>query len=102
MCVNSRQDNWVTRLAGIEFAINSARSDTTGFAPFYLNYGRVPTPMIHNVDSEYPGVQEYVYPIKVAIMAAHDAIIDARVKMTKQANKHRRPAQFAVGDLVYL
>ncbi len=40
--------------------------------------------------------------MKTAIMAAHDAIIAARVKQTIQANKKRQLAPFQVGDLVYL
>ena len=45
-CVNSKQSDWVIKLPAIEFAMNSARSSTTGFSPFYLNYGRNPSPMI--------------------------------------------------------
>jgi hypothetical protein len=33
-CVELHQKDWVARLPGIEFAMNSARSDTTGFSPF--------------------------------------------------------------------
>ena len=38
-CVSTNQKDWVTKLPAIEFAMNSARSSTTGFTPFYLNYG---------------------------------------------------------------
>ncbi|KAG8714543.1 hypothetical protein FRC09_017513 [Ceratobasidium sp. 395] len=40
--------------------------------------------------------------IKDGLMAAHDAILEARVASTHQANKHRRDALFKVDDLVYL
>ncbi|KZT28770.1 hypothetical protein NEOLEDRAFT_1057905, partial [Neolentinus lepideus HHB14362 ss-1] len=49
-----------------------------------------------------PGVPKFAKLMKSAIMSAHDAIIDARVKQTRQANKHRRPAPFAEGDWVYI
>jgi hypothetical protein len=32
-CVNSKQTDWVAKLPAIEFAINSACSESTGFAP---------------------------------------------------------------------
>ncbi|CAL1697539.1 unnamed protein product [Somion occarium] len=51
---------------------------------------------------EYPAVQTYAQKVKYAIMTAHDSIIAARVKQTRDANRHRRPAPFERGDLVYL
>ncbi|KAI0366027.1 hypothetical protein BV20DRAFT_928202, partial [Pilatotrama ljubarskyi] len=41
-CVGPTQKDWVSKLPAIEFAINVARSDTTGYAPFFLNSRRVP------------------------------------------------------------
>jgi hypothetical protein len=38
-CVNNKQSDWVMKLPEIEFTMNSARSSTSGFSPFYLNYG---------------------------------------------------------------
>ncbi|QRV96035.1 Pol polyprotein/retrotransposon [Ceratobasidium sp. AG-Ba] len=102
VCAGRMQNEWAKRLPAIEFAINSARSDTTGLSPFYLNYGRTPSLMVNNTNSKFPGVREHVERIKSAIMTAHDAIIDARAKMIKQANKHRRPATIKEGDLVYV
>ncbi|TDL15858.1 hypothetical protein BD410DRAFT_732031, partial [Rickenella mellea] len=101
-CVAPNQKDWVLKLPAIEFALNSARSDTTGFAPFVLNSGMMPKSMIWESRSEYPGVRTFAQKMKDAIMSAHDAIIAARVKQTRQANKHRRPAPFVAGDLVYL
>lgn len=53
-------------------------------------------------ESEYRGVRKFAARMKEALMKAHDAIIEARVHQTEQANKHRRAAGFAVGELVYL
>ena len=33
-CVSPNQNDWVSKLPAVEFAINSARSSTTGFSPF--------------------------------------------------------------------
>jgi len=101
-CVNARQKDWVTKLPAIEFAMNSAQSSTTGFSPFYLNYGRNPSPMIWKGEEVYPGVRQFAENMKDAIMSAHDAIIAARVQQTVQANRKRLPAMYKEGDLVYL
>jgi len=101
-CVSPNQKDWVSKLPAIEFAMNSARSSTTGFTPFYLNYGRNPSPMIWKGEEIYPGVRQFAENMKDAIMSAHDAIIASRVQHTVQANKKRLPASFKEGDLVYL
>lgn len=44
-CIHPNQRDWVTKLPAIEFAINSARSASTGYAPFFLNFGRMPRTM---------------------------------------------------------
>ena len=40
--------------------------------------------------------------MKHTVMAAHDSIIAARVKQTKDTNKWRRPCPLQKGDLVYI
>lgn len=95
-CVDSKQTDWVSKLPAIEFALNSARSESTGYAPFFLNTGRMPRTMIWNSakDREYPSVRYFAQQRKFAIIAAHDSISAARVKQTREANKHRRLAPF--------
>ena len=73
-----------------------------GYAPFFLNYGRLPSSMIWNTQSEYPGVRVFTQRMKDAVMNAHDAIIAACVKSTSVANRKRKEAPFVKGDLVYL
>ncbi|KAG8724914.1 hypothetical protein FRC09_012079 [Ceratobasidium sp. 395] len=102
ICAGKLQKEWARNLPAIEFAVNSARSEATGLSPFYLNYGRTPSLMVNDTNSKFPGVREHVERIKLAIMVAHDALIDARAKMTRAANKHRRPAEIKEGRLVYV
>lgn len=101
-CISPDQRDWVLKLPAIEFAINSARSQTTGYAPFVLNHGLMPQSMIWSTKSEYPGVRVFAQRMKDAIMRAHDAIISARVKQTELANRRRKESPFVTGDLVYL
>jgi hypothetical protein len=103
-CITPKQTDWVSRLPTLEFAINMARSHSTGYAPFFLNTGRMPRSMIWNSanKSEYPSIRNFALQRKLAIVAAHDCILSAHVKQTYDANKHRRQSPFIKGDLVYL
>ena len=58
--------------------------------------------MLVNEKSEYPAVKKFAQNLKSAILSAHDAIIAARVKQTKNANRKRIPSPFVNGDLVYI
>ncbi|EPT04441.1 hypothetical protein FOMPIDRAFT_19471, partial [Fomitopsis schrenkii] len=49
-----------------------------------------------------PSVRVYAQKMKHAVMTAHDSIIAARVKQTRDANRRRRPSPFVEGDLVYV
>ncbi|KIY61552.1 hypothetical protein CYLTODRAFT_362726, partial [Cylindrobasidium torrendii FP15055 ss-10] len=103
-CIGPNHKDWVSKLPAIEFAINLARSETTGYSPFFLNSGRMPRTMIWNNASsdEFPGVRVFAQGIKNAVMQAHDNILNARVKQTRDANRHRRDVPFKEGDKVYL
>ncbi|KAJ3558320.1 hypothetical protein NP233_g11530 [Leucocoprinus birnbaumii] len=103
-CIAPDQKNWVTKLPAIEFAINSACSEVTGYTPFFLNYGRMPRPLIWNspAQNEYPGVRIFAQNLKNAVIQAHDSILSHRIKETQTANRKRTPSPFHVGDLVYI
>jgi RNase H-like domain found in reverse transcriptase/Integrase zinc binding domain len=103
-CIDSKQKDWVSKLPTIQFAINSARSESTGYAPFFLNNGRMPRAMIWNAASpdEYSNVREFARKKKIALMSAHDSIIGSRVKQTRDANRKRQIVPFKNGDFVYL
>lgn len=80
-----------------------SRSETTGYAPFFLNYGWLPRTFNWNTPArdEYPSVRVFAQRMKLAVIAAHDAIIDARVKQTRSANKKRRLCQLEVRVRLY-
>ncbi|SJL12635.1 uncharacterized protein ARMOST_16064 [Armillaria ostoyae] len=101
-CISADQKNWVALLPVIEFAINSARSEITGYAPFFLNNGRMPRSMIWDnaAKTEYPGVRVFAMWMKQAILSA--SILESRVKQTWDANRKRRPIPFTEKDLVYI
>ena len=103
-CINPKQKDWVSKLPTIQFAINSARSESTGYAPFFLNTGRMPRAMVWNSapSTEYSNVREFALKRKLALISAHDSIIGARVKQTRNANRKRQSVPFKEGDFVYL
>jgi hypothetical protein len=103
-CIGPKQKDWVSKLPAVEFAMNSARSEMTGYSPFFLNTGHMPRSLLWNSDRtrEYLGVANFALQRRLAIMAAHDSIIAARVKQTRSANRKRQYAPFEQGDLVYL
>ena len=103
-CIQPDQRDWVSKLPAIEFAVNSARSESTGYAPFFLNFGRMPRSMIWSNPQadEYPSVRDFALQRKLALMTAHDSIIAARVKQTRDANRKRQAVPFHSDDLVYL
>ena len=103
-CVDTKQKDWVSKLPAIQFAINSARSETTGYAPFFLNNGRMPRVMVWNSapPTEFANVREFAQKKKLALISAHDSIIGARVKQTRHANRKRQTVPFSLGDFVYL
>ena len=103
-CVNEKQNDWVPKLPAIEFAVNSARSESTGYSPFFLNLGQMPRPMIWDsaTKTEFPSVRNFALQKKLALMSAHDSLLTARVKQTRDANRKRQVAPFKENDLVYI
>jgi hypothetical protein len=103
-CVDDKQKDWVSKLPAIEFAINSARSESTGYSPFFLNSGRMPRLMIWKPapQSKFPSIRNFAQQKRLAIMSAHDSIIAACVKQTRNANQKRQMAPFKEDNLVYI
>ncbi|KAI0323424.1 hypothetical protein GY45DRAFT_1264589 [Cubamyces sp. BRFM 1775] len=101
-CVQPDQKDWVSCLPAVELAIDMARSDTTRFSPFYLNYGQMPWTHVWPGDPEYLGIQVFVCRMKEAVIVAYNMIITPQVEQTQQANKWRWPAVFVTNDLAYL
>jgi hypothetical protein len=95
-CINEKQNDWVPKFPAFECAINSARSESTGFAPFLLNLGQMPRSMTWNSApaGEFPSIRNFAVQKKLALMAA-------RVKQTRYANRKWQLALFKKDDLVY-
>jgi hypothetical protein len=103
-CVDNKQTHWVSKIPAIQFAIDSARSESTGFTPFFLNNERMPRSMIWNSppSSEFSDICSFALQKKLAIMSAHDNILAAHVKQIQDVNRKCIVAPFKENDLVYI
>ncbi|QRW23064.1 Transposon Ty3-I Gag-Pol polyprotein [Rhizoctonia solani] len=102
VCINPVLRDWATKLPSIEFAVNSARLETTGFSPFALNYGQTPHPILVPTNTDMYRVRNAARNIKYALMIAHNAIIGLQISQMVKANRHRRPSPFKTNNLVYV
>ena len=103
-CISLKQKDWIYKLLMIEYAINTAQLETTGYTLFFLNYEWTPWNLLQN-DSrkdEYSRVRTFTQKVKDVILQVHDAILQARVKQTRHTNRHRRVSPFKLNNLVYV
>jgi hypothetical protein len=105
--VNFAQTDWDEHLAVAELAINNAKQASTGFTPFYLNYGQeVQLPLDQAVagllPSNNPEAAERIRRLQVDLARARTNIEHAQQRQSRYADQHRRPVTFVVGDQVLL
>jgi hypothetical protein len=98
-----QEQDWESLLPSLEFAYNDTQHSSTGYTPFYLNYGYHPTGTHQVEDTNIPHVEDRIKYLVRLQEAARDAIHDAQSVQEKYANKHRRPApDIKVDDWVLL
>jgi transposase InsO family protein len=71
-CIKPTQRDWACKLPAIEFAINAATTEATGYSPFFVNYGRNPPSTwtwktVQN-DEFCPGVKAFANKMKLIRM----------------------------------
>jgi hypothetical protein len=112
--VNFEQTDWDQHLHLVEFAVNSSKNATTGFTPFFLNYGLEPktpidiatAPLRAHRDGravDNKSADELSSKIKAAVEAAKANIEAAQKRQSHYADQHRRDhVPFQTGDRVLL
>ena len=105
--VNYHQNNWDNMLPLLEFSYNNCINSTTGFSPFFLNYGQHPmTPLDYVVRKEVQindTAAIMIDKLYDSLTIAHDNITKAQASQKKYADIHRRDfEQFKIGDQVLL
>jgi hypothetical protein len=101
---NARMENWVIRLPQIVEYYNKSMNLSTGFTPYYLDYGFHPT---QPLDQALPRIPNMVVTTPVADAQraqaqARSNLRLAQLKQKKQYGKHRTQVVYQPGDQVYL
>jgi hypothetical protein len=100
------QTDRADKLPMAEFAINSLYNKSTGFAPFEVNYGYLPTlqGLLDTVpDDVKPGIRAYVDKAREHLRQAHNSIIASQVFRTYCTNQLRwEEPNLKMGDRVWL
>ncbi|MCO5571199.1 hypothetical protein L7F22_024933 [Adiantum nelumboides] len=99
----NRLASWEEYLPLVKFAYNNAPHSVTSMTPFQAAYGHtplVPTNFVlqHKVALAHQLVQE----MQDILVQVRDKLVHVQQKYQKQANKHRRHAEFNEGDMVLL
>jgi RNase H-like domain found in reverse transcriptase/Reverse transcriptase (RNA-dependent DNA polymerase)/Integrase zinc binding domain/Integrase core domain/gag-polyprotein putative aspartyl protease len=104
--VSPHHDDWDQHLVAAEFAYNSSINASTGFTPFFLNYGHHPhTPLSLSVPPLKPlskPVAQFLTEIRENLSKARSAILKAQEEQARYANEKRRDVSFKPGDRVLL
>ena len=105
--VNFQQTDWDEHLSAAELATNNAVNASTGFTPFYLNYGQqVQLPLDQAIaahrPSNNPEASARIRRLHADLTRARAHIEQAQQRQARYADQHRRAVTFAVGDSVLL
>ena len=103
--MNDSRD-WDELIHLVEFCINSQPNRSTGFSPFYLNFGFHPvTPhelLTGKERSSVESVHRFTRRLHTAFRKAQDNLRTAQEAYKRQYDRHRRQAEFQTGQSVLL
>ena len=104
--VSPHQHDWDKYLPSAEFAYNESKQDSTGFPPFFMEYGQMPhTPMAlipPQPITPTESLDDYTSRMTSIIEQAQRSLQAAQSKQSHYANRHRRHHTFHPGDKVLL
>jgi transposase InsO family protein len=103
---NDHQNDWDDYLDMIELGFNSTIQSSTQRSPYELLYGvkpRLPIDVaLAPIAPHNPAALDRATRMQEALKFARGQLLDAQERQAVNANRHRRPDAFAVGDRVLL
>lgn len=107
--VNVKLNDWDEHLSAVEFAYNNSKQASTGYTPFFLNYGRHPCTTtslvvkdeIENEASNQAAI-DFIKGWEQDIVQAKKNLEAAQQRQARFADSSRRDHKFKVDDLVLL
>ncbi|MCO5586833.1 hypothetical protein L7F22_040777 [Adiantum nelumboides] len=101
--IQNRLASWEEYLPLVEFAYNNAPHSVTGMTPFQAAYSHTPlVPTNFVFQHKVALADQLVQEMQDILIQVRDKLIHVQQKYQKQANKHRRHAEFNEGDMVLL
>jgi hypothetical protein len=101
--VNDKHDDWDLHLAAAEFAYNNSRQASTGFTPFYLNYGIHPlTPSQVQFSTGNKAAEDFTRALHMDLNQAKEKLAQAQQRQARFADSRRRDGEFRIGEKVML
>jgi hypothetical protein len=104
--VNSQHDDWDDHLPVIEAAYNNAVNASTGFTPFFLNYGfhpRMPGDISAPLATcSTPAAASFLQQLHEDLETARTNLAEAQHSQKRAADRRRRVQEFKIGDRVLL
>lgn len=107
--VSYNQRNWSDLLPALTLAYNNSINQSTGFTPYYLDFGQHPrTPMAlleglnPSEETDVNSVEEFLTRMKSTLAIAKDVLSRAQDRQAQYANQYRKEGTFKIGDEVLL
>ena len=105
--VSYHQDNWDDCLVLCEIATNSSVQTSTGYSPYFLNYGQeVSLPLTQAItrakDNNNETALQLINELNEQLTIARENIAKAQQAQAHYADQHREHVTFQVGDEVLL
>ena len=103
---SERKANWKDHVALLCHAYNCCRHDSSGYAPFYLMFGRAPRLSVDvflglpERDNLHATVKSVRHNLEAAYKAVNEAMKQARTRQKKNYDKKVRGSSINVGDYV--
>ena len=101
-CVSESGTDWEEQLPYVEFAMNSAYTESLGCSPFEADLGFAPQPFWQLSDGRLNGRLQSIMQGKRRFIEVQQRLMRAQEEMARSANRSRREVNYMPGDEVLL